>query len=89
MFVWIDPPGPDAGWLHEVPDGTDPATVAAAYPIPADNAQQALEYDLACEGIWPPLSVAAYQAGRPHWGVTTLHDLPDDLPPTIVRIPTP
>lgn len=81
-FVWIDPPGADPGTLHETTDTTAEsiAAVAAKYDITPDNAARGLEYDLECEGQWPPLSVTAYQAGRPHWGVTVLHHLPDPLP---------
>lgn len=93
-YVWVDPPGPNPGWIHDLGDAAGAeldaavAAVAAAYPIPEDNAQRQLDYDLAVQddAIHHRITAEQYQAGRTFWGVTVLHALPTDLPDGIVHL---
>jgi hypothetical protein len=82
MFVWIDPPGDNPGWIHEI-DGDDVAAVTGQYPIPDDNAARIEAHDKAHPDT-PESSVEAYQADRDFWGITALSALPTDLPDGIV-----
>jgi hypothetical protein len=82
MFLWIDPPGADPGWIHELGEGEQPWQIADKYPIPADNAGRQAAYDAANEGV----PVQQYQAGRDHWGITALTVLPADLPAGVVMV---
>jgi hypothetical protein len=90
MFLWIDPPGENPGWIHELPD-TKPETlesVRSQYDIPEGNAARQETYDARHSGE-NTLTVEAYQRGRDFWGVTALSDLPDDLPDGITVVPIP
>lgn len=90
VFVWVDPPGPHAGWAHEVPSGDVDALAAVlrGYDIPADNAARAAGWNERCEV--EQLSPAAAQRVRDElgvWGVTVLDALPDPLPDGLVVVP--
>ncbi len=90
VFVWVDPPGPDAGTAHEVPAGDVDALAAVlrGYDIPADNAARAVDWNERCEA--EQLSPVAAQRLREDlgvWGVTVLDALPDPLPDGLVVTP--
>lgn len=93
-YLWIDPPGPAAGWLYDLTALADDevgdavAALAAKHDIPADNAARQLEYDLAVQddAIHHRITAEQYQAGRTFWGVTVLHALPSDLPDDLIRL---
>ncbi len=82
MFLWIDPPGADPGWIYDLDSATRIPETLARHPIPADNPERRAAYDLANEGV----SVERYQAGRDFWGVTSLAELPSDLPDGIIFV---
>ncbi len=82
MFVWIDPPGVDPGWIHELDSDEQIPAALAQHPIPADNDERRAAYDATHEGI----SAERYQLGRDFWGITVLHELPTDLPEGIVMV---
>lgn len=87
MFVWIDPPGENPGWVHEVAD-VENATMDAVrdqHDIPADNDARQAAYDASRSGP-NEASPQEYQAGRDFWGVTVLSVLPTDLPEGIVMV---
>ena len=74
MFVWIDPPGPEAGWIHDLADWDELPDVIAGYPIPEDNEARKTRFDENPVGE------------RDYWGVTAIYQLPDPLPNGIIRI---
>jgi hypothetical protein len=86
MYVWIDPPGENPGWVHKI-KGDDISSVLAQYPIPDDNAERIEAHDKA-HPDGPESSVEAYQKDREFWGITALRSLPDDLPDGIVHVGT-
>lgn len=85
MYLWIDPPGIDPGWIHELAGDDEVAQVVAGYPIPDDNADRIRAHDELHEGA----SAELYQAERDFWGVTVLSELPTDLPDGIRLEPRP
>ncbi len=90
VFVWVDPPGPGAGTVHEVQasDVDALAGVLSGYPIPADNASRAAAWNERCE--LEQLGPGAAQSLREDlgvWGVTVLDVLPDPLPDGLVVAP--
>lgn len=87
MFLWIDPPGAEPGWVHEItdPDSDKIEAVKAGYDIPDDNQARQEAYDAARSGP-NEASPEAYQAGRDFWGVTALSSIPNDLPDGIIMI---
>jgi len=83
VFLWIDPPGPDAGWVHELKDWDDIPSVLEGYPnIPEDNNERKLAYDEAHAGE----DVEQFQAGRDYWGVTAMYQLPTPMPSGVIMV---
>jgi hypothetical protein len=82
MYLWIDPPGPTAGWIYTLDSAEQIPDALARHDIPADNSDRQAAYDQAHEGA----SVGQYQVGRDFWGITTLAVLPTDLPDGIVMV---
>lgn len=87
MFLWIDPPGAEPGWIHEITgtEADDAAAVIGQYPIPDDNAARQQAYDDTSSGEHT-VTVDQYQAGRDFWGITAMTSLPDDLPSGIIMV---
>lgn len=80
MFLWIDPPGDDAGWIYSnIETDGDFAQVVAKHSIPADNQARKFAYDMAEERGENP-------GAREHWGVTGLDALPVPLPEGIIMV---
>ena len=75
MFLWIDPPGPDAGWVHELTDWDQIPEVLALYPdIPEDNNARKLAYDENPVGA------------RGYWGITAMYQLPVPMPDGAIMV---
>ena len=90
VFVWVDPPGPDAGVAHEVQSGDVDALAAVlrGYDIPADNAARAVAWNERCEAEQlPPAAAQRLRDELGVWGVTVLDALPDPLPDGLVVVP--
>lgn len=83
MFLWIDPPGPDAGWIHELTDWDEIPTVLAGYSdIPDDNNELKTAYDEAHAGE----PTDQFQDGRDYWGVTAMYQTPEPLPLGVIMV---
>lgn len=84
MYLWLDPPGDDPGWIYGLETDEDYEKAIAAHDIPADNAATKRAYDDHAERA--QMKEDEYQKGRDFWGITTLVDLPTDLPDKIKMV---
>lgn len=82
MFLWIDPPDENPGWIHtldgEVTLERVQQAIAGYQGFPDDNDARMVASMTAPAGT-----------ARDWWGVTLMDALPDDLPAGVIMVDTP